>query len=84
MYDLWNDNGKCPPELMQQVQIQLTIPADFNRDFVVDIVDLAQFCANWLATECVEPNDCGRTDLIDDGTVNGLDFAEFAKYWLWP
>ncbi len=69
---------------MQQVQVQLTIPADVNRDFVVDIVDLAQFCANWLATGCAEPDDCGRADLIDDGTVNGLDFAEFAKYWLWP
>ena len=84
LYDLWNDNGKCPPELMQQVQIQLTVPADLDRDGDVDIADLAQFCANWLATGCAEPDDCGKADLIDDGTVNGLDFAEFAKYWLWP
>ena len=87
LYDLWDANDKCPPEVMQQIQVSLTpttVPADLNHDFVVDLVDLSQFCANWLATGCVEPDDCGRADLTDDGTVNGLDFAEFAEYWLWP
>ncbi|MEN8127311.1 MAG: Ig-like domain-containing protein [Planctomycetota bacterium] len=50
IYDLWNDNGKCPPELMEQVQIDLvptTVPADLNQDFVVDLLDLAIFAEYW-------------------------------------
>ncbi|MBC8377561.1 MAG: hypothetical protein H8E62_00140, partial [Planctomycetes bacterium] len=88
MYDLWNDNGKCPPEQMEQLQIALTpttVPADLDLDFDVDLADLAQFCANWLATGCLAPEDCGRANLVAaDDIVNNLDFAEFAKYWLWP
>ena len=86
MYDLWDANGKCPPELMQQIQIDLTpntVPADLDLDFDVDFDDLTQFFENWLAVDCVLPEDCGRADLIDDGTVNNLDFAEFASYWGW-
>jgi hypothetical protein len=51
MYDLWNDNGKCPPEMMQQVQMDLiptSVPADLNLDFVVDLLDFAIFAEYWL------------------------------------
>jgi len=84
MYNLWNNNGKCPPEMMEQVQVQLTIPADLDRDYDVDEADLWQLCSNWLAIGCNAPADCGRADLIDDGTVDLKDFAEFSIYWLWP
>jgi cytochrome c553 len=84
MYDLWNDNDKCPPEEMAQVQINLTVKADLNRDNVVDIADLAQFCNNWLATGCVEEDDCGRADLTGDEKVDLADFKEFSQYWTWP
>ncbi len=88
MYDLWDANGKCPPEQMEQLQIALTpttVPADLDLDFDVDLVDLAQFCANYLVTGCVNPEDCGRANLVaTDDIVNHLDFAEFAEYWLWP
>jgi hypothetical protein len=85
MYDLWDSNGKCPPEQMAQVQISLTVPADLDQDFDVDAADLARFCQNWLATGCIAAEDCGRTNLVDtDDTVNLLDFAEFAEYWIWP
>ena len=51
MYNLWNDNGKCPPEMMQQVQMDLiptSVPADLNLDFVVDFLDFAIFAEYWL------------------------------------
>ena len=51
MYDLWNNNGKCPPEIMQQVQMDLiptSVPADLNLDFVVNLEDFAIFAEYWL------------------------------------
>jgi hypothetical protein len=85
MYDLWEANDKCPPEQMAQVQINLTVPADLDQDFDVDAADLAQFCENWLATGCIAAEDCGRANLVNtDETVNLLDFAVFAEYWIWP
>jgi hypothetical protein len=51
MYDLWNDNGKCPPELMRQIQIDLvptTVPADLDKDLDVDLADFAIFAEYWL------------------------------------
>jgi hypothetical protein len=84
MYDLWEANGKCPPELMAQVQVNLTVRADLNLDGAVDLADLSQFCANWLASGCAGVETCGRADLTDDGTVDLDDFAEFARYWPWP
>ena len=50
-YDLWNNNGKCPPEMMQQVQMDLiptSVPADLNLDFVVNLLDFAIFAEYWL------------------------------------
>jgi hypothetical protein len=51
MYNLWNDNGKCPPEVMKQIQIDLilkTVPGDLDRDLDVDILDFAIFADHWL------------------------------------
>jgi len=51
LYDLWDANGKCPPEVMQQIQVSLTpatVPADLNHDFVVDLLDFAIFAEYWL------------------------------------
>lgn len=51
MYDLWDQNGKCPPEVMRQIQIDLiptTVPADFDKDFDVDLVDFSIFAEYWL------------------------------------
>jgi hypothetical protein len=51
MYDLWNDNGKCPPEMMQQTQLDLiptTVPADLDKDLDVDLDDFSIFAEYWL------------------------------------
>ena len=51
MYNLWNDNGKCPPEVMKQIQIDLilkTVPGDLDLDLDVDLLDFAIFAEYWL------------------------------------
>ena len=51
MYDLWDQNGKCPPEMMEQIQLSLTpttVPADLDKDLDVDIVDFSIFAEYWL------------------------------------
>ena len=84
IYNLWNDNGKCPPELMQQVEIQLTVPADLDRSFHVDLADLISLAEYWLDTNCNVPENCGRADITEDGRVDISDFAAFSSYWPWP
>ena len=56
-------------------EILLPMTGDFNIDYIVDESDLRQMALDWLTTE---PD----TDIIADGMVNWLDFAEFADSWL--
>jgi hypothetical protein len=87
MYDLWNNNGKCPPEMMAQAQLTLTVPppdADQDEDYDVDIIDLYLFSLQWMNTGC-SGGACGRADLHVDilDRVNLKDFAVFANEWLY-
>jgi hypothetical protein len=51
------------------------LTGDFNMDYGVDGNDLSRIVSDWL--------DAGiDTDIISDGRVNWLDFAEFADNWL--
>ncbi|MBN2269844.1 MAG: hypothetical protein JXN61_04475 [Sedimentisphaerales bacterium] len=81
MYDLWNNNGKCPPEVMQTVSVPSLLQADFDNTGDIDFIDFALFSAYWSADCSSEP--CGQANL--DGK-NGIDFADlalFADIWLW-
>jgi hypothetical protein len=81
MYDLWADNGKCPPELMHTVTVTSLVHSDFDGDGGVDFDDYAVF-ASWYDPDCTGES-CGPANL--DG-LNGVNFADlriFAKYWLW-
>ncbi len=56
--------------------------ADFTGDGSVDIDDLVIFADAWLS-QAGAANWNENCDLFSDGQITLLDFAEFAKYWLW-
>ncbi|NIP23903.1 MAG: hypothetical protein GWN67_06915 [Phycisphaerae bacterium] len=82
MYDLWNDNDKCPPEVMQSVSITSLLPADLNGNGSVDSLDLAIF-ASYYGNDCVEPHSCGSANLDGINGVDASDLAIFVDFWLW-
>jgi len=97
-YNLWSNNGKCPPEVMAQIQLALTstlpqncaealaagyeLDADMNSDCYVDWGDFSEFAARWLASGCITPDWCGKADINHSGDVNWADFSAFASQWL--
>ncbi len=79
MYDLWNNNGKCPPELMAQATVTLSSPpGDFDLDLDVDTDDFIAFANAWLSDETLYD-----ISVPADGVVDYRDFAIFAKDWMW-
>ena len=85
LYDLWNNNDKCPPELMVQAQLSLVHPAgDFDLDFDFDTADVLVFFNRWLDNTCADTqpdNWCSGADLNHSGTVDYLDFVELSHIW---
>lgn len=64
---------------------------DFNRDYYVDMFDLAIFVSHWLEEDCGIPYWCEKTDLDSSSIIELPDFAIFAEnwlavedWWLWP
>ena len=81
MYDLWNNNDKCPPEVMQTVTVDHVVTSDFNQDGGVDFYDYAIF-ASYYDPGCTD-GACGPANL--DG-INGVDYNDLRillGYWLW-
>jgi hypothetical protein len=83
LYDLWNENDKCPPELMRQAEISLlALPlGNFDGDLDVDIDDFAILSAAWMALEG-EANWNGDCDLYADGVIDTADLDIFVTNWL--
>jgi hypothetical protein len=62
IYDLWNDNGKCPPEVMQSTTIELNVcpfalTGDLNDDCRTDLEDVAILASRWLVDCWQNPED---------------------------
>ncbi len=55
---------------------------DFNKNYCVDIFDLAIFVSHWLDEDCGIPYWCEKTDLNFSSTIEMADFAIFAENWL--
>jgi peptidoglycan-N-acetylglucosamine deacetylase len=58
------------------------IPADLNIDGKVNLTDYVIFADHWMDDTCSEPNWCEGTDFDQSGSVDILDLATFAGYWL--
>ena len=77
MYNLWNDNGKCPPEVMATTTIALTptsIPGDIDGDGDVDLSDLAALLGGY-GTCSGDPDYFEAGDLDDSGCIDLSDLA---------
>ena len=82
IYDLWNNNDKCPPELMEASEIVLTLQTDFDGSGGVDFDDSAVFASYW-GNDCTIES-CGPANLDDsDNFVNWSDLSIFVQTWLW-
>ena len=86
LYSLWENSGKCPPELMARVShTPLYASGDLNHDFAVNVADLVDYAAWWLDATCQAQNgDCQGADWNGDGIVNYRDFIAIVLSWLLP
>ena len=79
LFDLWNDNGKCPPEMMAAIPIALVPPigGDYDGNTTVDLVDYVQFvpCMTGPAGGTSFPCDIFDFDRGDD--VDLQDYGAF-------
>jgi len=57
-------------------------PGDLDDDCDVDFSDFSEFAGYWLVSCSVDPNVCGRADLIEDNVVDQNDLNEFVFHWL--
>ncbi|MHC4219375.1 MAG: hypothetical protein ACYSU7_13085, partial [Planctomycetota bacterium] len=83
LYDLWNNNGKCPPEVMQTDTIALTpgetCPGDIDGDDAVGVTDFLAMLAAW--GPCPVPPDPCPADLDGDDEVGVTDFLQLLALW---
>jgi hypothetical protein len=74
-----------PPQFLES-DLSKYVPCwplgDFNRDYYVDIFDLAIFVSHWLEEGCGIPYWCEKTDLDFSGITELSDYAIFAENWL--
>ncbi|HIJ53235.1 MAG TPA: hypothetical protein HPP66_08785 [Planctomycetes bacterium] len=82
MYDLWNQNDKCPPEVMQTAYITSLLQADLDGSGGVDFFDFSIF-ASFFGNDCIEPDSCGQANLDGTGRIDFADLAVFVDAWLW-
>jgi hypothetical protein len=81
LYDLWNNNGKCPPEIMAQAQVSLLDCSDGDEDGY----------DAFHAVDCPTGDDCDDSDPdvnpgaeetcdgVDNNCVDGIDEEPLAS-----
>jgi hypothetical protein len=79
MYDLWNNNGKCPPE---EVKMTSMTRADFTENGRVNFIDYAVI-ASYFNQTCTT-DQCKKLNLADSNQViDANDLNIFFDNWLW-
>jgi hypothetical protein len=79
MFDLWNDNGKCPPE---EVKTTSMTRADFTQNGRVNFIDYA-LIASYFSQTCTT-DQCKKLNLADSNQViDANDINIFFDNWLW-
>jgi hypothetical protein len=75
-----------PPVFFEQSNLKSYPPCrpwgDFNKDYCINMKDLAVFARNWLCEDCNIPYWCEKTDLNFSSMVEMADFAFFADNWM--
>jgi len=79
MYDLWNNHGKCPPEVMATVNIGVLppVPGDHDGDGDVDLDDYAEFPACMAGPGGLLATGCSAFDFDGDDDVDLNDYMAF-------
>ncbi|MHC5005161.1 MAG: EF-hand domain-containing protein, partial [Planctomycetota bacterium] len=82
MYDLWDQNGKSPPELMAMVTVPLETeppcPADVDGTGAVDVDDLVAVILAW--GPCGVPEGCAA-DVDGSGFIDVDDLVAVILAW---
>jgi hypothetical protein len=74
-----NPNGAS--EYLREVKLRVTYSFDFNHDFVIDNLDLADLAVSW-GDLCFDPDWCAGRDLNKNGRIDFGDYAILAQKWL--
>ncbi len=81
----YSNEANATPDYQDCQDIQdanLGLASDLNHDCYVNYEDFKVVADNWLS-ECTEPDNCGGADFTPaDGTVDFLDFSDFAGQWM--
>ena len=86
--DLWIDNDRCPPEVMEANSSPIILGTDYDSSGDVNFIDYAYFALQWGNNDCNELNNwCGGRDLYPmdnpDGSVDANDLDIFLQSWFW-
>lgn len=84
MYDAWNLNGKCPPELMASMTLPVEYqpsPGDLDADGDIDAFDTGIFVDVLLGTNG-NPTATQRSDINQDSHANGDDVQGFVAAFI--
>ena len=76
------DTGSGAPPAIDIGADEFTLKADISLEGVVDTHDLLILAGQWLQMQIPDHGTRPDADLTGDHTVNMLDFAVFATYWL--
>jgi hypothetical protein len=74
-----------PPDFNSCPGIQAAgyrLESDLNGDCYVDYLDLKIIADNWLRNNCSSPDYCHGADIEHNGSVDFIDFSEFAPQWM--